>query len=80
MEVKRRGRPGKYPDYLLANFKHSSRKFEASHRMRLKETIKAFDRLMRGSAWSPAYEELKYARNALKVASELVRPGKWKVV
>lgn len=78
MEVKRRrGRPGKYPDYLLAHYGHSSRKFEAQHRIRLKAAKAALWTALTGSAWSPAMEEIAHAHNAIKVAIEVTRPAKW---
>lgn len=77
LEKRRRGRPSKYPAYLIAQHDHSSRKFEAAHRMRLKTAYRALQEANRGCYFAPSVTEITYAMNAIRLAIEVTRPGKW---
>lgn len=77
-DKRRRGRPSKYPAHLIAHFGNSSRRFEAAHRMRLKAALAALREANRGSFYAPSTEEIDYAIEAINVAIEVTRPGKWK--
>lgn len=76
-DKKRRGRPGKYPDYLLKQYGHSSRKFEARHRLRLKSALRWLREASKGSAHTPSLFEISHAIEAIKVAIEVTRPDQW---
>lgn len=77
-DKKRRGRPGKYPDYLLKQYGHSSRKFEARHRMRLKIALKWLREASKGSLHAPSVIEISHAIQAIKVAIDVTSPSNWK--
>jgi hypothetical protein len=68
----------KYPRYLLKQYGGSSRKFEGTHRARLRAAQKALEIACYGCAFTPSMKALLAARQHMNVAVESCRTKNWK--
>jgi hypothetical protein len=67
----------KYPRYLIAQYGGSSRKFEATHRKRLKAAQRALRVALSGCAFAPSRDDITAAREHIFAAIEKCRPANW---